>query len=286
MTMATDNGVAHRWAAKLRTYLPGYFAARADLAPLFAGASLCLHGSTAAGLEDPFSDLDLWLLLEDGTLKRLDEVSPTRFFSIELDGKPGHLNGHSVSDFTRRLAGCDLQLIFELRQAHVIFDGTGQGGGLVEQARRPMRPEVSRAFFFYHYVEMRGLHRNADNPMERGDEAATLVAATQTVVEAMRAAMVLDGQPYPYEKWLPQACRGTQTGQKVLAHVLAILDLLGEGALRFRGREADHPIGQKLRAIRHVLVEAAQAKGIQDPWLEKWWLFMDQAADAPRRVQW
>ena len=100
-----------------------------------------------------------------------------------------------------------------------------------------MREEVRRAWFRYHYVEMRGEHRAADNPIERGDSVAVLQAMTQTLSHALRAAVVLDGQPYPYIKWLAHAAFQTPTGKRLAPRVAELLDCLACDALRLPGPE-------------------------------------------------
>jgi len=205
---------------------------------------------------------------------------------MTVDGKAGHLNADSVEGVSQRLCRCDMDLIYQLRNAEILSDNTGAAEGLVRLARRPMPWEVSRAMFFYHYVEMRGEHRACDNPIERADPAALLLAMAKTVTHAMQAAIVLDGEPYPYDKWLHQAAMATPTGRFVGAIVDRIFDLLATDALRLQMSQNEHPINKELMAIRRVLVESAEQNGICDEWLRRWWLYMNQAADAIKGIRW
>ena len=133
---------------------------------------------------------------------------------------------------------------------------------------------------------MRGEHRSCDNPIERGDPAALLLAMAKTVRHAMQAAMVLHGQPYPYDKWLHQAAMAAPTGRRVGAAVQRILDLVADDALRLRTPQNTHPINVELMRIRQVLVESAEENGIRDEWLRHWWLYMNQAQDAIKGIRW
>jgi hypothetical protein len=162
-----------------------------------SGAALLLHGSTTRGIDDPYSDLDVWMLVPDPALQAIDAGSETRFFQFELDGKPGHVTVELRDEFDRRLRHCDLPLIAELRLGVVLADGSPDGWGeaIVREACQPMRETVKRAWVRYHYVEMRGEHRAGDNPMERGDPMAVLLATAQTLTHALCAAMTLDGEP-------------------------------------------------------------------------------------------
>jgi hypothetical protein len=138
-----------------------------------------------------------------------------------------------------------------------------------------MSDAVRQAWFAHHYIEMRSEHRACDNPIDRGDASALLLAMSACISHALRAAIVLDGEPYPYVKWLAAAAARTPTGARVAALVNELLDLLAAGALRMPGPERDHPLNVKLREIRKVLIAASRAHGIDGPWLEHWYLHLD-----------
>jgi len=287
MTETTQRADARaHWTARLAEWLPGFLDAHPVLSRFHRSASVMLYGSTTLGVDDAFSDIDLWFLLSQRGLAELDAVSETRFFQFEIDDKPGHLLAHTVDEFLRKLDRCDMDTIYHLRNAAIMTDNVGAAEQLVRAARRPMRQEVSDAFFFYHYVEMRSEHRACDNPMDRRDPVAVLLSLPKTIAHALRAAMVLDHQPYPYDKWLHYVALRTPTGRLLAPSVEAILDHLADGGLRFDGPESDHPIGHQLRAIRRILIEAAHADGNRAPWLNEWWLHMTQACDAVERVRW
>lgn len=247
---------------------------------------MVLHGSTALGIDDAFSDLDLWLFAPDELVRQAEADAGTRFFSFTLDDKPGHFNLEPAEQARQRLRDCDLELIAELRRAAVLADVGNLAGALVAEARRPMPAAVRRAWFCYHYVEMRGFHRNCDNPIERGDALAVLQSLVPVVNHALRAAMVLDGIPYPYIKWLAQAAGTTPTGQRLLPLVHDLLDLLAADVLRRPGPEKGHPLSDKSREIRKVLVESARSVGIDEPWLDRWWEYLPQARERIKAVKW
>lgn len=274
------------WEASLGRFLPEFVSGHPVLVEFKGQMAVILHGSTTMGIDDPFSDLDLWLLLSAASLTEFDRQSPTRFVSFELNGKKGHLNVTSADAFADRVARCDLDTIYQLRRAAILADDLGVAHRLQQWSRQPMRPEVRDALFFWHYTEMRGEHRACDNPMQRVDATALLFFLTKTMGHALRASMVLDGEPCPYDKWLYRVARQTPTGAQVAPSIDRIMDLLGQGQLRFPGGEASHPIGQELRVVRQTLIDAANARGIHELWLEKWWRFMDQARAAIDNVRW
>ena len=281
------------WVRELKKFIPKFLEEHPILKNFHENATVILHGSITLGFDDPFSDIDLWFLLPENELIELKSVSESLFFNIEHEFKSGHLNAESIEDFSRRFHQLknhndqnDMDIVFQLRNAEVVIDESGIGDELVKLACQPMRKEVSELFFFYHYVEMRGEHRTSDNPMERHDPVGVLLSLPKTIAHALRAAMVLDGEPYPYDKWLYYTASQTPTGKKLIPSVEKIINLIADDKLRFKGSEADHPIGQELRVIRRILIEAAQAKGNNSPWLEKWWLYITHSRDQIKNVNW
>src|SRR5690606_29507336 len=97
-------------------------------------------------------------------------------------------------------------------------------------------------FFFYHYFQMRSFHRACDNPMERGNAVAVLFGVAQALAHALRAALVLDGHPYPYDKWLHLEAVRHPTGRALAAHVEVLLECMANDALRRAGPEKENPL--------------------------------------------
>ena len=281
------------WIRTLKKFIPEFLEQHPILKNFREKASVILHGSITLGFDDPFSDIDLWLLIPEEELAELEVVSESFFFEIEVNGKPGHLNAESIEDFSRRFHQLKnyydqygMDIVYQLRNAEIVLDNTGIGEELINLACQPMRREVSDTFFFYHYVEMRSEHRACDNPMERHDPIGVILSLPKVIAHALRAAMVLDGEPYPYDKWLYYRASQTPTGKKFVPSIDKILDFIAEDNLRFKGSESEHPISQELRVIRRILIEAAQTKGNNSPWLEKWWLYMTESRDKIKDIHW
>lgn len=265
-----------KWRPRIERWFPGWMEAHPVLRNFREGAGVVLYGSLTQGFDDEFADVDLWLLLSDDRLRALDAGSSTRFFEFESDGKKGHMTAHTCASFRDKVHRCDMDTIFHLRRAVLLADPGGAAGSLCRSVLAPMPAMVRRAFFMHHYIEMRSEHRACDNPIERRDPVALLLSLPKAVAHALRAAMVLDGEPYPYDKWLYHAARRTPTGAELAPHVEAILDLLAGDGLRSGRPERDHPLSLELRAIRRVLIDRARAGGIDEPWLISWWLAMDE----------
>jgi hypothetical protein len=283
---AINTDASQVWAGKLARFLPDWIRTQPALAAIADDLVVVMHGSTSAGVDDEWSDLDLWGFVSAGSLARADALSPTRFYEFKLDGKPGHLNLEVRQEAIGRVHACDMERIAELRNAVILRDCGGAAADMLELARRPMSQDVRRAWACYHYVEMRSDHRACDTPIERGDATALLLATAPLVGNALRCAMVLDGQPYPYIKWLGKAASLTPTGAKVYGKVQDLLAIVAADGLRCPGPEAKHPVSLKVREIRAILMEAARASGIDEGWLTHWWLWMTQAKAGIGDVRW
>jgi hypothetical protein len=244
------------------------------------------HGSMTRGVEDDLADVDLWCLGGAGDVGEVDRASPTRFFPFEHRGRQGHLNVESLEDFGARVDRCDLPLIAELRTARVVADPGGRGAALVARASLPMPEDVRAAWFRLHYVEHRGEHRSMDNPGARGHPVGVLLAAAACLRQALRAAMVLDGRPYPYDKWLHPDALATPTGAALAPAVERLLDRFGGDSLRAAVPDASHPLVQALKEVRRVLVARARETGLDGDYLDRWWLHLTATREGVRAVRW
>jgi hypothetical protein len=257
--------------------------------PLIAGiadrCAIVLHGSRTIGIDDDCADWDVWLLTDDATAAQFERAAGTRF--VDFNPPRGHFQVEPLADLRRRLKACDFPLISELRYAQAIADPASLATDLLALARQPMRDAVRLTWFRYHYVEMRSDHRTCDNPIDRGDDpVALLIGVANALQHALRAAMVLDGEPYRYSKWLTRMAARTPTGAKVVTLVERATRLIGSGALDLPGPEAQHPLTLQLRLIRQTLIDAAVAAGIDEPWLRQWWLHIDKARRGIDDVTW
>ena len=284
--MDHDRVVAQHWAKQLGDFIPNFFEQTPALRALNGRGAIILHGSTTLGIDDAFSDLDLWVMVSKEAMHLAESLAATRFFSFTLDGKKGHFNLEEADAIIQRVQNCDMELIAELRRCRILADIDDVASKLVAAAQRPMSESVRKAWFCYHYVEMRGFHRNCDNPIERGDALAFLQGLVPTLNHSMRAAMILDGEPYPYIKWLGHAAAKTPSGRRLMPLIHNIPELFATDALRHPGPEQGHPLGVKLREIRQVLIENARAAGFDEPWLDRWWVYMTQAAEGISSVKW
>ena len=272
-------------ADRLRAELPRLFGEHPQVAEIAGRSAVLLHGSRTIGIDDACADWDVWVLTDDATATTFDRAADARF--VQFSDPVGHFQVEAISNLRQRVSACDFELISELRHAQVVADPAGLATELLALLRQPMRDAVRLAWFRYHYVEMRGDHRACDGPIDRGgNPVAILIGVAKTLEHALRAAMILDGEPYRYSKWLTRTAARTATGAKTVPLVEEATRLIGRGALEAPGPEAQHPLTLQLRRIRQALVDAAVAAGIDEPWLGEWWLHIDKARRGTHDVRW
>ena len=249
-------------------------------------ACIVLHGSTTRNVDDAYSDLDFYLLLNEDATAHFDSLLPSRFVDVEIDGKPGHLNVTSVEQLTGTFDRPDLESIYELQHAVAVRDPLGVFAPISTRTTRPMSTQLRRAALLFNYIEMRSFHRSADNPMDRHDRLSTLGSVIEAIHYAIRCARVIDGMTYPYSKWLYVAATASPTGKRLVPLVDEILDLVQAGPGSLDGPEKTNRISSLLRSFRPILVDAANQIGIDEQWLQQWWLFFDEQRRAFDDVTW
>ena len=252
------------------------------------GDDLCvvLHGSTTRNVDDPFSDLDFYLLLDDEGTARFDSAAPSRFVDVIIDGKPGHLNVTPLANIENAFATPDFETIYELQHGVAVLDPSGRFDAIETRARLPMHEKLRRAALLFNYVEMRSFHRSADNPMDRNDRLSALSSVVETINYTIRCGFVIDGRVFPYSKWLYVAAALSPTGSLVLEGVDRILDLVLSDPTSLMGPEKENAISTQLRHMRAVIVDCAKASGIDEPWLNSWWHFFEAQRAALDDIEW
>jgi len=65
-----------------------------------------------------------------------------------------------------------------------------------------------------------------------------------------------------------------------------MVSLLSKGALLLPGPEKQHPLSQKLKKIRRVLIDAARSQNINEPWLDDWYLHINACTTTIDNLRW
>lgn len=283
-----DNGEnTRKWVDASKRYFATLSHQDEILRSLDEDITIVLHGSTTRNIDDPHSDLDFWLVLDDAEDDKFRSITDQSFIPVEIDGKPGHINPLRLRELEACFSGrIDMVLVNEISDAVVIADKKRVFDHFVELSKRPLSDAVKYAFFFHNYVEMRSYHRSCDNPIERSDRFGALYNVMGTIKHAFQAAFVLDKRTYPYEKWLYVFAHSSDTPKMLVEHVDNVLEELTTNSSSLYGPEKDNRISRELRAIRGKLIGEAKQHGIDEIWLEKWWRYIDKARNVVNDVRW
>lgn len=278
---------AQKWAAASREFIPGFIHDHKILKHVQDKATVVLHGSTTLNVDDPYSDLDFWLILDEEEEMQFNALTKESFFLLEIQGKQGHINPFPLRELRACFNGSiNMVLAYEVKNAIAILDKKEHFQSIKSQANTPLTDGVRYAHFFRNYIEMRASHRSCDNPMERHDHFAMLYNVMDTLKFALQAAFVLDRKPYPYDKWIYAHAHRAETPKTLVPLIDNILEHIASGPSALHGPERDNKISQELRKIRAILVEKARQTGIDQPWLNAWWRFIEESKRAVQVARW
>lgn len=283
-----DNGRnTIKWVSKSKEYFAHFIKKNDILRAIEKSITIVLHGSTTLNIDDPHSDLDYWLLLDDKEYEKFITITEQSFIPLEIDGKEGHINPLR----TRDLEACfsnqiNMVLANEISSSIIIEDRKNVFDRFIKLSKKPISEQVKYAFFFHNYVEMRSYHRSCDNPMERNDRFAVLYSIMNTIKYAFQSAFVLDNSTYPYEKWLYVLAGFSETPKSLIENVDRIIQEIMTNPESLYGPENDNKISYELRGIRSKLIEKARQEGINELWLEKWWRYIDKSRNILNEVCW
>ena len=277
----------HKWVVASREFMPAFMKQHEILRHFRDRPTVILHGSTALNVDDPHSDLDFWLVLDEEEEKRYRELTNESFVHLRIGGKEGHINPLPLKDleacFNDRI---NMVLAYEVKSGIVIEDEKGVFDAYKALAQEPLTDSVRYAYFFRNYIEMRASHRSCDNPMERHDPFAMLYNVMDTLKFALQAAFVLDRIPYPYDKWIYAHAHFSETPRTLLPSINKILNQVSLSTSALHGPEEENEISHELRVIRGTLIEKAQHNGIDALWLYKWWRYIDESKRVVESAQW
>ena len=294
---ASPTAAAEEWTKRIDKALPGIIAGHPGLGEVRDRCIYAFYGSLSRGIADEFADIDLVCLLEPDAYRRASSNRTSDFFDFTLDGRKGHVTVEPITDWTGALESCKVETIFEMRFARLLAGDpakseardrlTRQFRDAVARANRPPSETARRRLFFHHYVQFRSAHRAAQDPMNRQEPHAVFMFLGLAMAQAFRAALILEGKPFPYEKWLRKTALETETGRSIAGYADHIISLLGSGALRREGGERENPLSQTLRqGMRRALMEAARDSGIDEPWLDRWWEHIGESRAALQEMSW
>lgn len=246
--------------------------------------SILLDGSTALGVMDEQSDVDVIIICQDEYYSDINHrfeqaglIPEQSSFFMDLrlpSGKTGHYTLHKISEIKAALMSGNMEWLWNASITYIYYDRLAVKS--LFDAYVPLQPGVLMRFRKNSYIQLRSYAKSLDNPVVRGDAFPILFLAVSLYKEALRCAITIEGYPYPYDKWLVPVAKQTAVGRK-------ILECAGDFWIFIRDDESFAPMYQEdnnfvkmEKRFRKILVEEFRMRGIDEPWLVEWWKFMEE----------
>jgi hypothetical protein len=236
------------------------------------GRNTCvlLVGSRAAGFEDNWSDLNLWLLgdreaLPDEERQQLDSAG---WLGFPLGDTGVQVVFRDVADVQTRLNAWDDEQLWGFLNSHILYGPYERVAEIKRRFSGYPRPVLERKvrWFYGRYVHS----LDSLNVAARGMREASVLVIGHVIESVCKLCCLAEGKPYPYPKWVVEAARRTEMGRTVGPMVRAAVGGMAELLDPPRGTPYDDlvPI-RELRATREPVASGLRAQGWTNDWIDQ-----------------
>lgn len=246
--------------------------------------SIILDGSTAMGVVDEQSDIDVMIICQDEYYNTINNrfeqaglIPEQSSFFVDLrlpSGKTGHYTLHKISEITKSLMNGNIEWLWNASVSYIYYDQLDLKTLFNQYV--PLQPEVLMSLRKKSYIQLRSYAKSLDNPVVRGDAFPILFLAISLYKEALRCAITIEGYPYPYDKWLVPVARQTTVGRKILECASDYWDYIRDDMSFAPMYQEDNNFVKMEKRFRKILVEEFRVRGVDEPWLIEWWKYMDE----------
>ncbi|MEC0131920.1 nucleotidyltransferase domain-containing protein [Paenibacillus odorifer] len=246
--------------------------------------SILLDGSTALGVVDEQSDVDIIIICQDEYYSSINHrfeqaglIPEQSSFFMDLrlpSGKSGHYTLHKISEIKAALMSGNMEWLWNASISYIYYDRLDVKS--LFDAYVPLQPEVLMRFRKNSYIQLRSYAKSLDNPVVRGDAFPILFLAVSLYKEALRCAITIEGYPYPYDKWLVPVAKQTTVGRKITECAGDFWSFIRDDESFAPMYQEDNNFVKMEKRFRKILVEEFRMRGINEPWLVEWWKFMEE----------
>jgi hypothetical protein len=268
--------------ADLRRYAEEIALAHPWLKGVGERVGLVLAGSRSVGWHLPKSDWDFLALCDEATftdIARLagkgpgvkgidlpmDKESVEKNFDIEVD-----VSVYETGRVARAMGRYNDVVLWIWTNAKNIFDPTGcvetLKGSFQGYPRDILERKLRQHFLKDFHLSVHAVTYNHDSK----NVFSVVHALASKVAEYCRLCCLLDGIPFPYEKWLLRACRETTTGKRVAPLLDSVVDTLTrlEGDLEKNWELVSQAVRTLDTDAAVLLEDALVAWGIEREWID------------------
>ncbi|OMC76926.1 hypothetical protein BK125_14435 [Paenibacillus odorifer] len=245
--------------------------------------SILLDGSTALGVVDEQSDVDVIIICQDEYYSSINHrfeqaglIPEQSSFFMDLrlpSGKTGHYTLHKISEIKAALMSGNMEWLWNASISYIYYDRLDVKS--LFDAYVPLQPGVLMRFRKNSYIQLRSYAKSLDNPVVRGDAFPILFLAVSLYKEALRCAITIEGYPYPYDKWLVPVAKQTTVGRKIMECAGDFWSFIRDDESFAPMYQEDNNFVKMEKRFRKILVEEFRMRGIDEPWLVEWWKFME-----------
>ena len=251
--------------------------------------SLVLAGSRAVGYDVPSSDYDLLGVCDAETYARIreragraasikgvdiltDKENVQQRFGIEVD-----VAIYETSRIQNAIQAHRDVILWIWTHAQVIVDHDNTIAGL-KSTIRPYPRDVLERKIKAHFLKDFDLSVHGITYRPESQNLFSVVHALGgKIAEYCRMCCLLDGKPFPYDKWLLRACKETHAGKRVVPILCRVLTTL---------THLDNDLNHSWPAVRKaidaldteacdILEEAMIDWGIDRQWMDNAYYFLD-----------
>lgn len=241
--------------------------------------SLVLKGSTARGNADRYSDIDFVFFCDEDVRRAVIEAHRRQGLTERTDGvflPLGNWVGHYHFESFDHLAGYfterNYPQAWEYSAAIPLHDPGERFRLLIAENMAALLAEPLPAVRDQ-YLEMQLTLDWLRHPLKRADAVAVALHCADLLRGICRIAYLLDGKPFPHDKWLFHYIGGTRFGRKHRAAILAYSGLLSSPVPRHRELE-NYPQYVHAAILLSAVADFIRREyGIQ-PWLDEWWRYV------------
>ncbi|NQX47512.1 hypothetical protein HQN87_19440 [Paenibacillus tritici] len=245
--------------------------------------SILLDGSTALGIVDDISDIDIILICREecyesitGRFERAGLIpeQSSLFVDVHLPGgKTGHYTLLRLSGLEQALLKGQMDWLWNASVSCIYHDPLDVKALFAQFL--PLPPELLMSIRKNAYIDLRSAAKSLDNPVRRGAAFPILFQAVEVFKWALRCAITVEGYPYPYDKWLVPVAEQLPVGKRVLDCMNDFWLYLREDASYVAMYQEDNSFVKMEKRVRKVLLEELRLRGIEEPWLVEWWKYME-----------
>lgn len=232
-------------------------------------AVLLLVGSRAAGVDDSWSDLDMWVVGDKTCLSKdeREQYEKDDEFFVDRGDYEAHWSFYDQQDLLSILQGYPDEKMWIILTAQVLFGDKSTAGALREQCKQYPHEVVERKlkWHFGHYWRSLG----PLNTAARGMPETAFLMAGKTMEHLCKMCCLAEHRPFPYTKWLIPVARNTALGKRVVPFISEAVLGIDEFLHPPKGKHFRELVPlKKLRDTKDIAIETLRELGWKCSWVD------------------